>query len=126
MLDAISPRVDALSPTSCRVYKNSPDYTRYLSSRFAVPNTSVFKLSGQMWVYSHSSSDGKGMFDVLYLANDDATGGYDARESNHERFMRDRTELPDFFHINVPMSVLRSLLPPVLTSGIWAGRTDRL
>ena len=118
MFDYIPARQDVLSPTTCRVYRNTAEYADYLSARFASQETTTFTYNGDCWVFSHSGADDDGMFDVLRLAEDSvaATKAVYDEESGHEQYMRERVDLPGFFTVTVPMSILRALLPPVMTS----------
>jgi hypothetical protein len=118
MFDYIPARQDVLCPTTCRVYRNTAEYADYLTARFAFEETTTFSFNGERWVFSHSGADDDGMFDVLRLAQDSVASGrqvYD-EDAGHEEYMRERVDLPGFFTVTVPMSILRALLPPVLTS----------
>lgn len=58
-----------ISPTkSIRVYRNEPDFTDYLTARHGPANQDrdIFEFRGATWRFSHSSTDAKGMFDVLH------------------------------------------------------------
>lgn len=127
MFDYVPARQDVLSPTTRRVYKNAAEYPDYLSARFKLQETRVFEFTGQLWVFSHSGADDEGMYDVLRLAEDcQAAVQHTAREaSDHEQFMRDRTDVPGFFNVTVPMSILRALLPPAMTERSSGHRSRR-
>lgn len=118
MFDYIPAKQDVLSPTTCRVYKNSDEYSEYLSARFKSPETRIFAFADDFWVFSHSGADDVGMFDVLRRAEESLAAVPPAfpEARDHYQFMRDRTDIPGFFNVTVPMSILRALLPSVLTS----------
>lgn len=50
-----------------RVYRNSPEFSDYLTARFGSSEQSVevFAYRGAIYRFTHSSSDHRGMFDVL-------------------------------------------------------------
>ena len=118
MFDYIPTRQDVLCPTTCRVYRNTAEYADYLNARFASQEQTTFSFNGDCWVFSHSGADDDGMFDVLRLAEDSVAAAKPVcdEDSGHEQYMRERADLPGFFTVTVPMSILRALLPPVLTS----------